>query len=300
MSKTIFISSTYKDLILHREQIWKTLQNFDLKITGMEAFGARRSNPLETCLTEINSSDIYLGVISMCYGSVDDFSGKSFTQIEYEKAHELGLETLIFLVNESSGSVTTGNIDFGDKQLRLNAFKNILKKNHTVDFFKNETDLGRKVFTSLEKLVPSPGQIRSRPFELETKVKKILLNKEWWILFIGYLNGKPLEVMTCRWDPEDGILLPNFVENGIMVFRKEEGVNYYDFSYQNKRGYKTTIEGVNYLFDFQINTYDKIITKLLQSDVHLSVVINTINDMKLENKNYDNWNSNLIKALTEN
>jgi hypothetical protein len=135
MSKTIFISSTYRDLVPHREQIWKVLQNFEVKITGMEAFGARKSNPLDTCIEEINSSDIYLGVISMAYGSIDEITGKSYTQIEYEKAKELGLEILIFLIDESSGNVKTGHIDFGDKQLRLNSFKNILKKNHTVDFF---------------------------------------------------------------------------------------------------------------------------------------------------------------------
>lgn len=300
MPKTIFISSTYRDLIPHREQIWKVLQNFDVLITGMETFGARRSNSLETCLEEIESSDIYLGIISMCYGSVDELTGKSYTQIEYEKAHQLGLEILIFLVNESSGIVNTGNIDFGEKQLRLNGFKNILKRNHTVDFFTNETDLGRKVFHSLEKISPSPGIVRSRPLTLEAKVYRTKLKDEKWMFLIGYHNGKPLEVWSCKDDSEDGLLIPNWVNEGLLVFRKEGGAKFYDFAYQNQRGYKTTLEGINYLFDFQINTYDKIITKLLHSDVHLSVVINAINDMKLVNRKHIDWNAKLIKVLSNN
>lgn len=59
MRKTIFISSTYRDLIEHRKQVWNTLQNFEFDVTGMEEFGARKSTPLETCLKELDSSDIY-------------------------------------------------------------------------------------------------------------------------------------------------------------------------------------------------------------------------------------------------
>lgn len=300
MPKTIFISSTYRDLIPHREQIWKVLQNFEVKVTGMEAFGARKSNPLETCLDEINSSDIYLGVISMCYGSIDEITGKSYTQIEYEKANELGLETLIFLIDESSGNIRTGHIDFGDKQLRLKAFKNILKKNHTVDFFTSETDLGRKIFSTLEKLLPTPGLIRARPVSLDAKIHRIKLNKSDWAIFIGYLNGKPLEIWSCKLDPESGLLIPNWVNNGLLTCRVQDGVKNYDFTYNNRREYKTTIEGINYLFDFQINTYDKIVSKLLSNDIHLSIVLSTINDMKIKNKNHETWNAQLINALTNN
>ncbi len=54
MKKTLFISSTFQDLQPHRNQIWKVLQDFDVNITGMEAFGARKSTPLETCIEEID------------------------------------------------------------------------------------------------------------------------------------------------------------------------------------------------------------------------------------------------------
>jgi len=297
MAKTVFISSTYRDLIPHRDVIWKVLQNFDVKITGMEAFGARRSNPLDTCFEEVKGSDIYIGVISMAYGSVDEITGKSYTQLEYEKAKELGLDILIYLIDENRGDVKTGNIDFGDKQLRLESFKNILKKNHTVDFYQNETDLGNKIYHRLEKLLPPPGQLMNRPESIESKVNKISLNKESWVIFVGYLNGKPFEIWTCKSDVEEGILLPRSVEEGAITKRTYDGTTDFDFSYSNRRGYKTTLEGISYMFDFQLNTYDKIVSSLLQSDVHLSVVINTIRSFGFENENRKQWSEKLIEIL---
>jgi hypothetical protein len=88
MRKSVFISSTYQDLQLHRNKVWKVLENFDIDVVGMENFGARKSNALDTCINEISDCNIYIGIISMCYGSVDEETGKSYTQLEYEKARE--------------------------------------------------------------------------------------------------------------------------------------------------------------------------------------------------------------------
>jgi hypothetical protein len=297
MAKTVFISSTYRDLIPQRDVIWKVLQNFDVQITGMEAFGARRSNPLDTCFEELKCSDIYIGIISMCYGSIDDLTGKSYTQLEYEKAKELGLEILIYLIDENQGEIKTGNIDFGDKSLRLNSFKKILKTNHTVDFFYNETDLGNKINNRLEKLLPTPGQLIMRPESIDSKVNRIALGNEKWIIFIGYLNGKPFEVWSGLADDLNGILLPKSVGKGLLTQRDDNGVTNYDFSFQNQRGYRTTIEGISHMFDFHINTYDKVVSNLLRSDVHLSVVISTIRNLTIVNKKHRTWNEKLIEIL---
>lgn len=299
MKKTVFISSTFQDLQPHRNQIWKVLQDFDTNITGMEAFGARKSNPLETCLKEIEESDIYIGVISMCYGSIDEITGKSYTQLEYEKAREVGLEILIYLIDERNGEVKAGDVDFGDKNLRLNGFKRILKKNHTVDFYLNEIDLGQKLFRRLERLVPKPGQLTTRPKSLEAKVKLIDLGKAQWFVFIGYLNGKPFEIFSGSANDVDGFLLPRSIQNGLINKETEEGYTRFDFQYQNKRGYKTTIEGINYNYNYQINAFVKIITNLLQSNVHLKVVIETIRQMEVEDEKNRNWNNRIIDILME-
>lgn len=151
MRKTVFISSTYLDLKDERKKVWDTLEKFDVAVKGMEQFGARKSDPLTTCLTEVELSDIYVGIIGMRYGSEDPKTGKSFSQLEYEKAIEQNKEILIYLIDEMNSSVTPNLIQF-DKIHKLNVFKEILKEKHTVDSFSNSDDLISKLqrkFTEL-------------------------------------------------------------------------------------------------------------------------------------------------------
>jgi len=300
MRNNIFISSTYQDLQLHRSQIWNVLQNFDINVVGMENFGARKSKPLDTCLAEISKCQIYIGIISMCYGSIDEETGKSYTQLEYDKAKELGIEILIYLVDEKSGELKTGHIDFGDKNLRLNNFKNILKNNHTVDFFINETDLGQKIYRDLEKLISKQTTTTLRPNKLDARAFHIELEDSSWVIFIGYLKGKPFEVFSASTDEDYGILLPKHVDTGLLIKEKTEHGFRYDFHFLNKRGFKITIEGIDFasgFFNFQIGRYSSIISKLLQQNINLNAIIEIIQEMRFEDKRYKNWKSEIIRLL---
>ena len=80
IKKTVFISSTFVDLKEERKKVWGSLENFDVIIKGMEQFGARTSNPLSTCISEVEQSDIYVGIIGMRYGSEEPNSGKSYSR----------------------------------------------------------------------------------------------------------------------------------------------------------------------------------------------------------------------------
>lgn len=171
MRKTVFISSTYLDLKEERKKVWDTLEKFDVAVKGMEQFGARKSNPLETCLTEVEQSDIYVGIIGMRYGSEEPNSGKSYSQLEYEKAIDQNKEILIYIIDEDNSSVKPSLIQF-DKIHKLNNFKAILKERHTIDTFSNAQDLISKLqrqFT--EYLTPKKDTVIEDGFE---NTKKIL------------------------------------------------------------------------------------------------------------------------------
>ena len=297
MKKNIFISSTYQDLHLHRHQIWNVLHNFDVDVIGMENFGARKSKPLETCLTEIASSDVYIGIISMCYGSVDEETGKSYTQLEYDKAKELGLEILIYLIDDNFGELKAGNIDFGDKYLRLNSFKKILKKNHTVEFFINEADLSQKIFRDLEKRLNTKDTTIKRPKVLDSKVYRLELDKNVLCVFVGYKDGKPFEVFSCPADEEEGILLPLRVEKGYIIQTIRENRIRFDFQFINKRGYRTTVEGIDFFSDLQISRYSSIVTKLLQNNTSLSVICDVIQEMNFDDVEFNRWKEEMTKIL---
>jgi len=150
--KTVFISSTFLDLKEERKKVWDSLEKFDVTVKGMEQFGARKSTPLKTCLSEVEQSDIYVGIIGMRYGSEEPNSGKSYSQFEYEKAIEQNKEILIYLIDEESSSVTPNLIQY-DKIQKLNNFKAILKDKHTIDTFSNSQDLVSKLQRKFKELL---------------------------------------------------------------------------------------------------------------------------------------------------
>lgn len=151
MRRTIFVSSTYQDLGTYRKAIWELLGEYDVAIRGMEEFGARSATPLETCLIEVEQSDIYIGVIGFRLGSVQESTGKSYTQLEYERALELKKETLIYLIDEENARVPIKFIDRGTNRDKLEAFKATLRDRHTVDTFVMEEDLVQKLRRDLSR-----------------------------------------------------------------------------------------------------------------------------------------------------
>lgn len=153
MKKNVFISSTFEDLIPHRKAIWELLENYEVNVKGMEAFGARKESPLETCLNEVNQSDIYIGIIGYRFGSIENNSGKSFTQLEYERAVKEDKEILIYLINEIETKVEIKNVDFGEKRNKLQNFKSILKDKHTIDTFTHPENLTLKLKQRLDELL---------------------------------------------------------------------------------------------------------------------------------------------------
>ena len=132
------------------------MEEFDVSVRGMEQFGARKETPLETCITEVEQSDIYVGIIAFRLGSIEESSGKSYTQLEYERAQSLSKETLIYLIDEENARVSMRSIERGINLDKLDAFKRTLRDRHTVDTFVSEDDLVEKLRRDLKRhLSPS-------------------------------------------------------------------------------------------------------------------------------------------------
>src|SRR5262245_37302653 len=128
MRRLVFVSSTYRDLIEHRKVVWDVLGKFDVDVRGMEAFGARAEPALETCLAEVEQSDIYVGIIGHSLGTVDESSGKSYTQLEYDRARDLKRDILIFIMDDTH-PILISQIDRDPRRAeRLEAFKGLLRE----------------------------------------------------------------------------------------------------------------------------------------------------------------------------
>lgn len=297
MKKTIFISSTYYDLVPYRQGIWNLLQSYNVEILGMEAFGARKSAPLETCISEVQKCDIFICIISMRYGSVDVNTNKSYTQLEYEKAVECGKEILIYIIDENKGFVIPKHIDFNHLQEKLIEFKNILKSNHTPDYFINYEDFINKIKKRIDELISLKFRNIKRPESIDSKIFRFKMRGQDWIVFVGYINNEPYEIHT-GYSEGDIFPIPKKISIGRLTNVKFNDKIVCAFQYVDRWGYTNTLGGVDHSFNFITHRYDKIITKLLQVNTPLEVIVEVVNEMDILNiKDSFNWKKNVIKAL---
>ncbi|MCG2431174.1 adenosylcobalamin-dependent ribonucleoside-diphosphate reductase [Aequorivita xiaoshiensis] len=137
-----------------------------------------------------------------------------------------------------------------------------------------------------------------RPEVLEADVVRFQNNKDKWIAFIGLIDGKPYEIFTGFADDEDGILIPRWVNNGVIIKnRNEDGSSRYDFQYKNKRGYKTTIEGLSHKFNPEYWNYAKLISSTLRHGMPIEKAVELINSLQLDTESINTWKNGVARAL---
>jgi ribonucleoside-diphosphate reductase alpha chain len=137
-----------------------------------------------------------------------------------------------------------------------------------------------------------------RPVELEAEIVKFQNNKEKWIAFIGLYKGKPYEIFTGIADDEEGILLPKSVNNGYIVKSKDaEGNSRYDFQFCNKRGFKTTVEGLSYKFNKEFWNYAKLISGVLRQGMPVEQVVKLISGLQFDSESISSWKNGVERSL---
>ncbi|MDX8337640.1 adenosylcobalamin-dependent ribonucleoside-diphosphate reductase [Draconibacterium sp. IB214405] len=136
-----------------------------------------------------------------------------------------------------------------------------------------------------------------RPEKLEADVVRFQNNKEKWIAFIGLMDGKPYEIFTGLHDDEDGILLPRSVTKGYIIKSWEDEDSRYDFQYMNKRGYKTTIEGLSHKFNPVYWNYAKLISGTLRHGMPIHKIVELVTSLQLDNETINSWKAGVARAL---
>ncbi|MBQ7968078.1 MAG: adenosylcobalamin-dependent ribonucleoside-diphosphate reductase [Bacteroidaceae bacterium] len=143
-----------------------------------------------------------------------------------------------------------------------------------------------------------PVVVETRPRVLEADVVRFQNNKEKWVAFVGLLEGRPYEIFTGLADDEEGILLPKSVTNGYIIKNVDEnGVKCYDFQFSNKRGYKTTIEGLSEKFDKEYWNYAKLISGVLRYRMPIEQVIKLVSSLQLDSESINTWKVGVERAL---
>ena len=140
--------------------------------------------------------------------------------------------------------------------------------------------------------------VEVRPKELACDVVRFQNNKEKWVAFVGLLDGYPYEIFTGLQDDEEGISLPKTVTKGKIIKQtNEDGSHRYDFQFENKRGYKTTVEGLSEKFNPEYWNYAKLISGVLRYRMPIDHVIKLVGSLQLKNESINTWKVGVERAL---
>ncbi len=143
-----------------------------------------------------------------------------------------------------------------------------------------------------------PQVTERRPEVLECEVVRFQNNKEKWVAFVGLLDGLPYEIFTGLQDDDEGIVLPKTVTKGrIIKSMNADGSKRYDFQFENKRGYKTTVEGLSEKFNKEYWNYAKLISGVLRYRMPLENVIKLVDSLQLESESINTWKVGVARAL---
>ncbi len=140
--------------------------------------------------------------------------------------------------------------------------------------------------------------IETRPEVLDCDVVRFQNQKEKWVAFVGLMNNRPYEIFTGLMDDEEGISLPKSVTTGrIIKHIDRDGRKRYDFQFENKRGYKTTVEGLSEKFNPEYWNYAKLISGVLRYRMPLDNVIRLVASLQLDSDSINSWKTGVARAL---
>ena len=143
-----------------------------------------------------------------------------------------------------------------------------------------------------------PAVTEIRPQALECDVVRFQNNKEKWVALVGLLDGYPYEIFTGLQDDEEGIILPKSVVHGKIIKQVNlDGTKRYDFQFVNKRGYKTTVEGLSEKFNPEYWNYAKLISGVLRYRMPLEHVIKLVASLSLKDESINTWKTGVERAL---
>jgi hypothetical protein len=155
MQLVLYLSSTFADLEQHRERVYRELRSLRHDVRAMEDYVAADKRPLDQCLQDVRSADVYIGIFAWRYGYVptdDNPEGKSITELELREAERLGKPRLIFLLKNTAPwppnmmDATTGENERG---ARINALRDALQRDRLAGMFETADELAVKVVSAL-------------------------------------------------------------------------------------------------------------------------------------------------------
>jgi len=175
----VFVSSTYEDLQEERKAVMEALLQMNCFPVGMEYFNAADDSQWDVITSLIDECDYYVLIVAGRYGSIDETTGISYTQKEYEYAVKKNVPTISF-VHKDISQLQSGKVEHNPEQVKkLDEFKTKLSQK-LYQTWDNKDSLASAVVLSLNKLIkskPRTGWVRNASLSAEAN-KQILALKE--------------------------------------------------------------------------------------------------------------------------
>ena len=154
----IFISSTYEDLKDEREQVLKSILRLGHIPIGMELFNAANDTQWQMIKRRIEESDYYIVILASRYGSIDEETGLSYTEKEYDYATELGVPTMAFVLERAASWPGDRADKEPEKRPLLESFINKVQKKMR-DSWSNKDELASRVAYALTEMTTAQPRI---------------------------------------------------------------------------------------------------------------------------------------------
>jgi hypothetical protein len=158
----VFISSTYEDLTMERQEVMHALLELDCIPAGMELFPAANEDQWSLIRKVIDESDYYLVISAGRYGSIGPH-GQSYTEMEYRYAIDSKTPVIAFLHRDPSQLIASKCEQTDEGRAKLQEFRGLLRRRICKDW-STADELGSVVSRSLIRLIkntPAVGWVRA-------------------------------------------------------------------------------------------------------------------------------------------
>lgn len=170
----VFVSSTFSDLKDERKEVIENLLNAKYIPAGMEMFTASNNEQFKYIKKIIDNCDYYVLIIGGRYGSINPITEKSYTQMEYEYAMEIGIPILVFPFS----NINMLSHDKRDTDLTHieNFRKAVMSSQKLCKMWSSPAELVGGVLSSLAEAIsdnPRAGWTRGNVYEYEELLEQL-------------------------------------------------------------------------------------------------------------------------------
>jgi hypothetical protein len=145
----IYVSSTFTDLQEHREAVRNAIRRMGHLDVAMEYYVAEDRRPLDKCLADVRTCDLYLIVQAWCYGHIPLDHTDSITHLEYRAALDANKPCLAFVLDDKAP--WPPHLMELNQLPRVQALRTTLTQDHLAALFSTKDDLARQVTEALQQ-----------------------------------------------------------------------------------------------------------------------------------------------------